>query len=261
MTLSSEAISRQLNTRVIGRSVEYHPVASSTQALARAAAQNGAPEGAVFIADRQTAGRGRLGRTWQAPAGSSLLISILLRPSPEVYPLLSMAAALAVCHAIEAVTGLKPNLKWPNDVLLSNRKVAGLLVEGELVGGDPDFAVMGVGVNVNLDPRDLAGISYPATSLQTETGTRVSRVLLARELILQLDRVYANVCSGISPRDEWKSALITLGRRVRVDAGTAVHEGVAEDVDEHGALLLRRDDGCLLILLAGEVTLQVPASG
>jgi len=254
--LSPEAVQRGLGTVVVGRSVHFYTTVKSTQDMAQAAGRAAAPNGAVFIADHQTSGRGRLGRIWQAPPGGSLLLSVLLRPSPPVYPILSMAGALATCLAIEEAANLSPRLKWPNDILLRGKKVAGVLVEGEVVGGTPDFAVLGVGINVTVDPASLEGLAYPATSLGAETGRIVSRGNLARALLCHLDRLYLEAASGGSPYFAWRERLATLGHAVRVDTGTEVEEGIAEDVDETGALLVRRADGRLIVCLAGEATLQ-----
>lgn len=254
--LSAELVLRDLGTEVIGRQGRYHPVTSSTQDLAQAAGRAGVPEGVVFIADRQTAGRGRLGRPWQAPPGGSLLLSVLLRPAAGVYPVLSMAGALATCRAIEETSRLRASLKWPNDVLVRDKKVAGVLVEGEVAGSAADFAALGIGINVNLDPASLKGVTYPVTSLSAELGRSLSRVQVAQSLLRHLERLYLGASSGESPYGEWRARLVTLGKRVRVDTGRGTDEGIAEDVDQTGALLLRRGDGSLLTLLAGEVTLQ-----
>lgn len=245
---------------VIGRRLLHYPSVTSTQDVARDAGRSGEPEGLVVTAGQQTAGRGRLGRRWEAPPGSSLLLSVLLRPSPQAFPLISMAAGLATCLAIEDVTGLAARLKWPNDVLVHDRKVAGLLVESEALGESLDFAVLGIGVNVNLDPRDLGAVAYPAGSLSAEAGRPVDRTALARSLIAHLDRQYRLAGDGNAVLAGWKQRLATLGQRVQVFAGDVLEEGFAEDVDSGGALLLRRDDGALVRLPAGEVTSHPPGA-
>lgn len=170
--------------------------------------------------------------------------------------MLSIAGGLGTCQAIEEVTKLEARLKWPNDVLVQGKKVAGILVEGEIVGGAPDFAVLGVGINVNLDPASLEGIPYPATSISAELGHEVARGDLAQALLRHLDRLYMAVRAGRSPVDDWRKRLITLGQHVHIDTGGGIEDGMAEGVDDRGALLLRRRDGTLATLLAGEVTLQ-----
>ena len=247
-----------LDTAIVGREVRSFHLVESTQDIARAAGWQGTPEGLAVFADAQTAGRGRLGRRWQAPAGASLLVSVLLRPPARAAGSLTIVGSLAVCLAIEECTGLGCLLKWPNDVLIDTRKAAGLLAEGEMAGTEAGFVVLGIGINVNLEPDQLQGVAYPATSLSAQLGKSVSRLQLSVALLRHLDRLYLRACGGEPPVAEWRARLVTLGQHVLVETGAGTEEGLAEGVDETGALLLRRADGSLLSLLAGEVTLQAP---
>jgi len=256
--LSENALRQGLNTRFVGQPIHYYPVLASTQDAAKEAAEDGVPEGTVFNTDEQTAGRGRLGRTWQAPHGSSLLLSLVLRPSPTVYPKLVMVGSLAVAEAIEETTDLRAQFKWPNDVLIHDKKVAGVMVEGEFQGTRPLFAVLGIGINVNLDAAVFTEMLYPATSLAAEAGAPVSRLSLAQSLLGNLERELLQASSR--PRrvhQRWRSRLATLGKQIRVRMGDQVLEGLAEDVDADGSLLLSRRDGSLTTIVAGDVTLQV----
>lgn len=220
-------------------------------------ARAGAPEGLVVVADHQTAGRGRRGRTWSAPPGSSLLVSVLLRPRVEVggvdigrVHLLTMAAALALRAAIEQVAGVRAGLKWPNDLVVDDRKLAGLLAETELsAGGELGAVVIGVGCNVewgDFPPELVEG----ATACNLEAGRPVDRaqildVFLA-ELAGRLDDLDA-------VPDAYRDALATLGRRVRVDLGARRIEGTATDIDASGRLIVTTDRGGPEIVAVGDV--------
>ena len=254
--ISIPAIKARLTTRFVGRNLLYYPTIGSTNDVAKAQGRAGAPEGTVVLADEQTSGRGRLQRPWLSPAGSSLLLSVLLRPTPVELPRLTMVASVAVARSIEAILGLRPGLKWHNDVMLGRRKVCGILVESDLVEDQVSFAVVGIGLNVNFDPASFPEIANMATSLQRELGHAVPRLPLLLRLLEEIETLYLAERQGQSVFIEWRARLDTLGRAVRVAMGDHVEEGVAEDVDEEGRLLLRRPDGSLLTVIAGDVTLR-----
>jgi BirA family biotin operon repressor/biotin-[acetyl-CoA-carboxylase] ligase len=252
-SLSAETVTSGLDIRAIGGRVYHFPSLPSTQQAARKEAGRGAPEGTVIIADEQTAGRGRLGRAWLSPEGS-VSVSVLLYPDIAGLPYLIMIASLAVARSIEAVTGLEARLKWPNDVLVNGRKVAGILVESGMKSKAVDYAVIGMGININVDMTAFPEITATATSLSGELGSSVSRLGVVRRLLVELDGLY------IAPRqavyEEWRSRLDTLGRQVCVHSGDAAQYGRAESVAADGSLLLRRDDGSLTSILAGDVSLR-----
>ncbi len=256
---SVELLRQGLDTRFVGKQIAYYPLVSSTQDAAKAAASQDTPEGAVFIADAQTAGRGRFGRSWHASPGDNLLISILLHPTHATHSKLSIAASLATLDAIAATTGLQARLKWPNDVLIDYKKVAGVLVEGVFEGDALQAGIVGIGLNVNMRFDDVPPLPYPATSLQQELGQPVSREALARELLMALERWYLDAQAGAAVMDAWRAQLLGLGEPVTVHIGEEAVEGVAEDVDADGRLLLRLEDGTLFPLLAGDVTLRATA--
>jgi BirA family biotin operon repressor/biotin-[acetyl-CoA-carboxylase] ligase len=210
----------------------------STQSVAFALAADGAPDRTVVLADSQAAGRGRRGRTWLDEPGASLLVSILLRPSlpPTGLPLLSLAAGLAVADALREVTGVAARLKWPNDLLVDGRKIAGILLESRL--GAAPLVVVGIGVN--LGQRTFpAALQERATSVVRESGRLVEREAVLAALLPALDRHRDALERGQLSRvlDAWRARSATLGRTVSVDG---VH-GVAVDIDDDGALLV--DDG------------------
>ena len=254
-SLSAAAITRNLSTRLVGQRVICYPSLTSTMAVAREEAQQGAPEGTVVIADEQTAGRGRMGRVWRSPRGS-IALSVILYPDIIYLPSLIMVASLAVVHSIELVTGLKPQVKWPNDILIDDRKVCGILVESRVRGNVVDYSLIGIGMNVNLNPSALGEFITPATSLSQESGQPVSRLDLVRQLLVELDRLYLSLPAGGAVYEEWRERLVTLGKPVTVTWGESRYEGIAESVAGDGSLRLRQADGSLTRIVAGDVTLR-----
>ena len=257
--LSVEQILDGLGTECLGRRVLWYQQVDSTSSLARALAAAGEPEGTVIVAEEQTAGRGRSGRTWLAAAGTSLLFSIILRPALEAERVqnLTVIAALALRDALLSAGALRAQIKWPNDVLLSGRKVAGALTEMRTIGDRVDFAILGIGLNVNQQVGAFAP-ALNATSLAIELGYPVDRASLLQTLLRCLELRYQRLGSGQSPITEWAEALVTLGQRVQLDCGDRSYEGCAEAVDETGALLVRLDDGQLLRAPAGDVHTLAP---
>jgi BirA family biotin operon repressor/biotin-[acetyl-CoA-carboxylase] ligase len=264
-----------LTTESFGRSLTFEPTVGSTMDLARDAAAHGAPEGALVCADEQTAGRGRLGRTWITPPATNIAATLILRPPPAVLRDIAMIAPLAIAHAIEDVAGIRPGLKWPNDVQLNGKKVAGILIEvpqppappeslpsppvGERLGVRAELGVVlvGTGINVNFDPRTIDEIRDVATSIIVETGAPADRESLLAAYAGHFERLYTAALAGTSPRDEWRERLVTIGREVRASWQGGSAEGLAEDVDADGALLVRTAPGALVRVEAGDVTLRV----
>ncbi|MBI4304340.1 MAG: biotin--[acetyl-CoA-carboxylase] ligase [Chloroflexi bacterium] len=249
-----DSIRRDLATTFMGRHIVHYETLPSTMDVARKIAAEGAPEGTLVLAEEQTVARGRRGRVWVSPKGS-LALSLILRPSLEELPRLVMVASLAVSRSIQQATGLKADIKWPNDVLIRGKKVCGILIENALRGQVVDWAVVGIGINVSLDIALYPDISAIATSLSSEAGREVPRLDVLRLLLVQMERLYLASRRGEPVYDEWQNRLITLGKRIRVRFGEAIEEGLAESVDKDGALLLRRSDGRLTTVTAGEVTL------
>ena len=254
--LSPEAVRQGLKTRLIGKEIIYLPQTTSTMDEARRAIGEGAAEGTVVIADHQTAGRGRLDREWLSAPGSSILLSIILYPNMKILTRLTMAACLAVARSIEVVTGLKPAIKWPNDVLIGGRKVSGILSESDVSGERVNHAIVGIALNVSLDTAAVPEIADTATSLRADAGREVPRRQVLIELLSEFDALYDALRRGESIQGEWLRRLETIGRNVTVRCGDEVQEGRAESVDEDGSLLLRKPDGKLITILAGDVTLK-----
>jgi len=254
--LDLDQVRVRLTTRYMGRRLLYYPETPSTMIDADQEARRGAPEGTVVVAERQTAGRGRLQRSWLAPPGSSILLSVILRPKLETIQKVTIAAAVAVARTIEAVTGLSAQVKWPNDVLLNGKKVSGILIESHLTGDKVESAVVGVGINVNLELSAVPEIADIATSLSEETGRWISREDVLVTFLQQLEECYDEAITSDRIRLEWASRLVTIGQQVTATFGNQVEKGIAEGVDEDGALLLRRFDGTLIRVAAGDVTLR-----
>lgn len=253
--LSAEKITSGLETRFIGRRVIHFPSLGSTMEAAGREAGRGAAEGTVVIAGEQTGGRGRVKRLWLSPKGS-VSLSVVLYPAMAQLPYLVMLASVAVAQSIEAVAGLKTQLKWPNDVLIGGKKVCGILIENELKGDSVSWAAIGIGINANIKVSDFPEIADAATSLSDEMGKDVSRVEIVRRLLVVLEKLYLELGDGAQIYNEWRKRLITLGRRVRVVSGEKVLQGIAEDVSRDGSLMLKHDDGSISHVVAGDVILR-----
>ncbi|MBI4301232.1 MAG: biotin--[acetyl-CoA-carboxylase] ligase [Chloroflexi bacterium] len=247
---------RNLETQLIGQRVIYYPVVSSTMEVATEVGRLGAEEGTIVIAGEQTAGRGRLGRTWFSTS-DSIALSIILRPTLSQLPRLNMVTSLAIAQAIEKTTGLATTLKWPNDILIKGKKVGGILSEGYLRGSEVDFAVVGIGLNVNLDPVEIPEIADIATSLSAQLGHPILRSTILKSLLKEMEVLYLALQRGEPVHQQWRQRLQTLDQRVRVTMGDKVVEGCAEDVDPDGCLHVRDDDGHLTIVAAGDLTAPV----
>ncbi len=254
-SISAKVVTEGLQTCFIGRRVLYFPSITSTNEVAKKEAQQKAVEGTVIITGEQTRGRGRLKRAWLTPKGN-IALSIILYPDISYLPSLIMLASLAVTHCIELVTSLKTQIKWPNDVIINGKKVCGILIESDIQGNKVHYAVIGIGINVNLRLADFPDIQPSATSLYNELGKEVPRLSLIQHLLAEFERLYLIISNGRSIYEEWRDSLVTLGKNVRVTAGDTIYEGVAESVTGDGSLLLRSLDGKLIKIVAGDVTLR-----
>lgn len=236
----------------LARAVYWWPELDSTNRVAAALADEDAPEGTVVLADAQTAGRGRLGRTWHSPAGAGLYVSVVLRPA-AVSSLVTLAAGVALAEAVHELTGLRCALKWPNDLYVGPRKLAGILAEaGSAAAGN--HVILGFGINVSAGSRPQ-DVGARATSLEEELGRPVSRSALLVECLSALSARYDDVQHGrsagvLAAWREWAAPL--LKRPVEWDTAGGVARGVAEDVDASGGLIVRTPGGTAVVV-AGEV--------
>jgi BirA family biotin operon repressor/biotin-[acetyl-CoA-carboxylase] ligase len=250
--LDVAALQQATKDLTIGHPFLYFSELTSTNSYAHDLARRTTPNGTLVTTDHQTAGRGRVGRAWRSLPGEQLAISLILYPQFPAH-FLVMASALAVAEAIEAVVGVRPGIKWPNDVLLDGRKVCGILIETSA-----DFAVLGIGINVNGSFSGDPELATRAITLAQALGHEVSREALAIELLARLDDAYLRLQYGGEParaalRDEWRGRLVMLGQRVMIRQGGQALDGIAEDVDAGGALLLRLANGSLQTILWGDV--------
>jgi BirA family transcriptional regulator, biotin operon repressor / biotin---[acetyl-CoA-carboxylase] ligase len=235
------------------RHIFWYAEVGSTNDVAAMLADRGQPEGTVVIADAQSAGRGRHGRVWVSPPAAGLYMSIVMRPSSQVVGLLTLAAGVAIAEGIEAATGLAPHLKWPNDVYQDGRKLAGILAEAGASPAGVQHVVLGCGINLMpaAYPPDVAA---RATSIESELGRPVDRGFILVHCLAALYARYLDLHSNRADVvDRWRSrASTTFGRRVEWDAAGMTKQGVAEDVDDGGALIVR-DGGTRVRVISGEV--------
>jgi len=253
--LSRDAILQRLKTKFVGRNLLYYPSVTSTMDVARKAANEGASEGTTVVAEEQTKGRARMGRAWINPRGV-IAVSIILRPEMRQLLRLTMVASLATSHCIEQATGLETTIKWPNDVLVKGKKVSGILTESALRGQSVDWAIIGIGINANFDPKAYPELANIATSLSLELGREVSQLDIVLHLLHEMELYYLALRSDEPIHEEWQNRLETLGKTIKVKSGEGMEEGYAESVDSDGTLLLRRSDGTLVRFVTGEVTLS-----
>lgn len=267
--LRETAVQAAVTTKWIGRHYRFFESIGSTNDKLKQDVKQMLPEalpaGTIYLTDFQARGRGRLQRTWEAPAGTSLLLSLLLRldwPAQQI-AWLTMLAALSVAEAIEAQTGLAVKLKWPNDVVLEldgrYHKLCGILAEGNITTEQClDYAIIGMGINVNIPSENLPAATTPATSLLVATGKPISRLALLVTLLERLEVWVETAVNKQSPQPAWNQRLITLGQTVHVNQmgkGKPL-TGIAEGTDPWGQLLVRDATGQLHTIGAGDVTLR-----
>lgn len=260
--LSVEEIRDSISSRsrIIGREIIFFDIINSTNTCAMELAEKGCPDGTVIIADAQTGGKGRLGRKWLSPRGKNLYMSIILRPVilPRDAAILTLMPAVACASAIKRLSSVPASIKWPNDIMASDRKLGGILTE---IKADMDrifHAVIGIGININLEAGDMSDeIKACATSIKNESGDTQSRTLIAIEIIKELDRWYSMLLnSGKKPIiDEWLKLSSTIGRAVKVTVGNNVFTGIAESIDDEGMLILKLPGNTLKKISAGDVTI------
>jgi BirA family biotin operon repressor/biotin-[acetyl-CoA-carboxylase] ligase len=263
-SLHPAAVCHGLGTRLLGRGTVLHMESvPSTNMEARVLAERGAPEGSVVLADCQTAGRGRQGRTWLSPRGG-VYMSVVLRPqcAPQQVPVLTLMTVVAVVGAVRGLTGLPAMPKWPNDVLVHGRKLSGVLIEAGLVVDALDYAVAGIGINVNTVCSELERDGMRAVSLrgalEAHHGTeqpQLPRAGVARAVLEALEEAYELFRSGggAAVVARWKQLAGITGSSIRLGRGDAVLTGKVRDVDDNGWLLLEDESGTVHRLPAGDI--------
>jgi BirA family biotin operon repressor/biotin-[acetyl-CoA-carboxylase] ligase len=256
--LMPESIQTGLDCRRVGSLVHCFDETDSTNLQACRLGDEGGEDGLVVIADRQSSGKGRMGRQWESPGGVNLYASILLRPAilPFEAPKLTFLSAVAVCRAINNCTGLRPTVKWPNDILLNGAKVAGLLNEMSSETDQVHYVVLGIGVNLNMrDDQFPADLRYPATSLAIATGQPVSRLDFTRTLLQEIDALYQTYLEqgSVPIMSAWTELCDLTGKLVQVDCNDVQIEGTMTGLAEDGALLVRTKTGKIESIYAGDV--------
>lgn len=252
--LLAHEIQFDLKTKIFGCRVVYHETLSSTMDEAFKLGMEGAPEGTVVCAETQTKGRGRLGRNWASPKHKGIYLSIILRPklSPTELAKLTLLSAVAVAEAVEKVSQVPTHIKWPNDLLVKNKKLAGILTELRAEVDQMKFVIVGIGLNVNNAATQLVD---GATSLKQEAGRTFSRIEVVQEILRAFERRYSHLDKkGFDDVIAvWKERSHTLGKRVKITDPAGVVEGVALDLDHDGGLLIRQDSGVVIKKMAGDV--------
>jgi len=250
-----------LRTTVFGRErIDYFPIIDSTNVHARAIADGGAPQGTLVVAEAQLRGKGRMGRSWHSPAGEGIYVSVILRPRvlPSEAPQLVLMTAVAAAETLLANAALPFTIKWPNDILVGGKKIAGILTEMSLDRDRIDYVVIGLGLNVNTRaesmPPEIAGI---ATSLCAVTGRMFSRAELLRTFLEKLESYYGLFQERhFEPiRERWLDLARIIGKHVKIAGVGHTYEGEVVDIDRDGFLILKSLDGTVERILAGDVSL------
>ena len=251
-------IADQIHTKWAGKTVHFAREIDSTNLWIKRLAKEGAPEGTLALAEFQSAGRGRLGRSWEVPEGTSVMMSILLRPKfePQYAPTLTLVMGMAVAKAVKNL-GFDVSIKWPNDVVVSHKKICGILTEMGVRDGKIDYAVIGVGINVNIKefPEEMAD---KATSLYLESGKEFDRSQipgLVMEAFEEYYEKFAATCDLSGLKEEYESILANYNQPVRVLAKEP-YEGVARGITDGGELLVEKTDGTIVAVSAGEVSVR-----
>lgn len=262
---SQEEIASRLETRWAGRSLHFFASTGSTNPDAKRFAEEGAPHGTIVVADRQTAGRGRRGRTWESPAGESLYFTIVVRPTfaPGKASMVTLVMALAVADAIHEVTSLPTGIKWPNDIVVNGKKVCGILTEMSMTPelNEIQFLVAGVGVNVNHDsPRRFSEeIREMATSLRIETGRQLQRALLLERILAHFEKDYELFEQTLDLsllKARYEAQLMGKGEKVRVLDPAGEYTGISRGITETGELIVEKEEGETVRVYAGEVSVR-----
>ena len=240
--------------------IQWFDTIGSTNTHAKALAKAGAPHGTVLIADHQTGGRGRRGRSFHSPAGVGIYMSVILRPNctPDRLMHLTCATAVACCDAVEAAAGIRPGIKWTNDLVWNTWKLAGILTELNLApDGTVDAAIIGIGINcchTSEDfPQELRAI---ASSLACITGKEIDRSRVAAELLRAIEVMSRTLERKDAILAQYRADCITLGKYVSLVRGDEISHGTAVDIDPEGALIVRREDGSLETVNSGEVSVR-----
>jgi BirA family biotin operon repressor/biotin-[acetyl-CoA-carboxylase] ligase len=258
--LQTDKIRRLLGESIFSRNIVFNETLGSTNTAAKDLADMGAPEGKIVLTEEQTGGRGRMGRRWLSPGYVNLLFSVLMRPHMKAEDVfgLSMAFALATSEAVGQVSNLRPMIKWPNDIYLSGKKLGGMLTEFSVIDNYTEYAIIGLGLNVNWSPGDEETLLYVSTSLLAESGRHIERESLLAKLLRGFEEYYRDILSGRLEEiyKAWNKRSLLLNRMVDIQTAEGRKSGKAIRIDQTGALIIRDAGGKEQRILNGDVSVS-----
>lgn len=259
--MTADKINLGLKTSILGRNLHYHDSVDSTQKIAYKLAYENADEGTVVIAEEQTAGRGRMDRQWHSPKYTGIWMSIILRPKIPIpkAPQLTLITAVGVVQAIEEVTGLSPEIKWPNDILINGKKITGILTELQAESDRINSVIIGIGINVNTEKKDFPeSIESIASSLAIETGRMVDREKLIRTILEKLEKLYfLYLKQGFFPiKLMWESYAVSIGKMITARTLTGEIRGKATGITEDGVLLIEDTEGKVHNIYSADIQIE-----
>ncbi|MBU1042932.1 MAG: biotin--[acetyl-CoA-carboxylase] ligase [Candidatus Omnitrophica bacterium] len=253
--LLPDEISYGLETKVLGKKIYAYNSADSTNIIAYNLAEQSEAEGALIVAEKQTKGKGRMGRHWVSPPGSGIYMSLILKPkiSPAEAGKITLMSSVAVAKTIRKTTKIKAEIKWPNDVYIADAKVCGILTEMSAEMDMINFIIMGIGININTPKSSLPDM---ATSLFIETKQKVNRVTFLQAMLWEIETYYNKLVKGSFSDiiNDWRDLSLTLGKRIKVEWRGKLIQGQAMDIDDSGALIVRDDFGFSHHILSGDVS-------
>ncbi|NSW89726.1 MAG: biotin--[acetyl-CoA-carboxylase] ligase [Firmicutes bacterium] len=265
--LNEYEIRHNLNTRILGREVYYLKSVDSTNNYAKQIASGGCQDGTVVVADMQTAGKGRLGKSWDSPDKKGIWMSIVLKPliEPSKVQIITLAASVAVVSGIMHTVGVRGGIKWPNDIILEGKKVCGILTEMNSEQDKVNYVIVGIGVNVNQDVGDFQeGLRGKAISLKSYReiagmpDTQLKRRDIIKGILVEMEKVYNLIKKGETREiiNKWREFSIVLGKEIRVISGNNEYTGRVEDITDDGKLVIKAADGAIHKLVSGEVSIR-----
>lgn len=265
--INSYELSDNLGTRIVGKKILYFDSIDSTNNYAKKIAMEDAEEGLTVVAGSQSGGRGRIGRSWDSPPDTGVYMSVILKPllPPGEIQVVTLAAAVAVAKVIEEITGMKPGIKWPNDVLLDGRKVCGILTEMNSEIERVNFVVLGIGINYTRKqgefPHELRDKAISLAAFAGNHGIDMGKwckLAVIRAVIQEMDKLYKMILLKRYKEitDMWKEYSVTLGSEIRIISGVAEYTGTAEDITEDGSLVVASSDGSIRTVQSGEIFIR-----
>lgn len=263
--LYPQEILAHLQTKWLGHAICYEDLVDSSNNLGKKLANEGCPDGLIVVAEEQGAGKGRLSRGWISPHAKGIWFSIILKPSflPEEASKCTLMAAVAVVKAVNKIKGVKAAIKWPNDILLNGKKLVGILTEMNAEFGHINHIVIGIGINTNATPDDYPEeVKHLAVSIADAATEPFTRVELLCDILKNMEELYEIACKdGFVPVfEEWRKYSCTLGQEVKVIAPDVTYFGTAVDIDEQGLLVVRKNDGTMDKVVAGDVSIRPAAA-